>query len=413
MLRHQLNRRRGSAYIIVLAASLLVAVIGVSALLGARVEHRAARGATDAGVARQYARSAINLALHKINEDSSWRTTYGNGNWPTGKSIGHGSYTISAVDPVDGNVTSGQLDPVIITGLGRAGVAVQKIEVTLEEDAPPLAVLGTALHSTQQVFVDPSATATFYGGVLSTSDINNMGTVYGDIEAVNVTAAGTIIGALSSPVPVPEMPPNSVIARYQSEATPISNPGLIDKQVISPGSNPWAGGTDIDGAYFINTGGGNLTIRNSRIHGTLVVYCGAGKVIIDGPVLMEPYSSAFPALIVNGNLELRMPSGAQELSEAEWSPNFNPASPPGEGSRDADQAEDYPIAIRGLVHVKGNVLMSESARVRGTILCDGYATFEMGASIIHDPALAQDPPVVQSADPPMKIAPGSWKQAVD
>ena len=110
-----MRNRRGSVYILILSASLLVAVIGISALTTARIQHRAAAGTDDLAEARGYARSALEIALQNISADPNWRTTYGNSNWPTNQPIGSGTYTIEAVDPQDGDVTTGNLDPIELT----------------------------------------------------------------------------------------------------------------------------------------------------------------------------------------------------------------------------------------------------------------------------------------------------------
>ena len=711
-------RHRGSAYVLVLSASLLVAVIGISALMAARIQHRAAAGTDDLAEARIYARSALEIALHHINNDPTWRTTYGNSNWPKNQPIGNGTYTIEAVDPADGDVTTGNLDPIELTGIGVRGMATQKIRVRLEADAPPLAVLNTALHAETQVhvvketvngalievtgsgvlidyyalrakgstqdiyreatwhpwaivpvdanqvlegriedanldfflvghtlggakqsftYIDPSvdvtptagawtsvnvsawvpagatgvivhvvgsdatgrfwglrkpgssdnitdmiytqdhlwamigvdanrvfeayiaatdmtlrlagytgagvtfftnaknksltalntwtdidisadttdtaigaiiqidgefneafgvrmkgstdnrikdarhawavigvdsaevfqgnitdlsmdfylvgyitqgavfktnaydisvtipaapfvdidistltgsvATLTAFGAPVSADvDILNEGSIYGDVEAGSaITNLGTINGTQTVPVPDKAMPASTVVNTYIGLATVIPNPGSIDKQVLSPGNNPW-GATDPDGVYYIDTLGGDLRIKGSRIHGTLVVKCGTGTVRLEDAVLLHPYRSDYPTLIVDGNLELLLDSSERPLSEAEWGVNFNPGGSLYKAVSNVNESDDYPNEVQGLIHVTGNLLMSRSSRVWGAIICEDTATCLQDTAVIHDPNLYANPPLgyTESAPgPPMTIVSGTWEQVVN
>ena len=172
-------------------------------------------------------------------------------------------------------------------------------------------------------------------------DILNEGVIYGDAEARStITNLGTIIGTQTVPVPDKAMPAATVVADYIVLATPITYGmvvgGVIDKQVLSPGNNPW-GATDPDGVYYIDTLGGDLTIRASRIHGTLIVKCGAGTVRLETAALLHPYRTDYPTLIVDGDLEVLLDSGDIPLSEAQWEISFNPIGTPYEGAADDPQ----------------------------------------------------------------------------
>ena len=117
----QFHRRRGSMYVAVIGCSLVITVIGVSALLAARIERRAAEGTSDLSDARVYAQSAIDLGMYTILSDANWRTNKTNGYWrgncdvnpPQLVTIGDGrtqtctvdgdcsGYCIKVVDPID------------------------------------------------------------------------------------------------------------------------------------------------------------------------------------------------------------------------------------------------------------------------------------------------------------------------
>jgi len=261
-----------------------------------------------------------------------------------------------------------------------------------------------------------TGTVTVVGAPLSSDvEILNEGVIYGDVEAGLITNPGTITGTQVSPVPNKTMPASTVFDMYVGLATPITNPGTISKQLLSPGNNPW-GPTDPDGVYYIDTLGGDLTIRGARIHGTLVVKCGAGTVILDDAVLLHPYRTDYATLIVNGNLELRLNSADKVLSEAEWATNFNPSATPYKTFGNGNKNDVYPNEVQGLVHVTGNLFMGQSSRVWGAIICESAATCQENTALIHDPDLYANPPLGYTepvANPPMTIASGTWEQSVN
>lgn len=128
-------RSRGSVYILVLGASLLVAVIGISALMAARVQRRATQASAGMAQTRQLACSAIDLGLLAIQQNpTTWRTLFTAGTLPTDLSLGSGLLTLTAVDPIDSDLTNNTTDPVVLTGVGSVGQARYMLEVTLNGD---------------------------------------------------------------------------------------------------------------------------------------------------------------------------------------------------------------------------------------------------------------------------------------
>lgn len=127
-------RERGSVYILVLGASLLVAAIGVSSLMAARVQRKIVTVSTDRGQARELARTAIDRGLWEVKNNALlWRTTFAAGVL-TNVSFGGGTFTLHAVDPVDDNLINNNTDPVILVGDGKKGGARYLLRVTLNGD---------------------------------------------------------------------------------------------------------------------------------------------------------------------------------------------------------------------------------------------------------------------------------------
>src|SRR4051812_28281013 len=101
--RH-INRRTGGVYIAVLGSAMIVALLGLCALIGQRIENRLVVDSTDIRQAQLNAGTAVELALLTMKQDTSWRSNNANGNWFTNRNIGNGTCTVNVVDPNDGNL---------------------------------------------------------------------------------------------------------------------------------------------------------------------------------------------------------------------------------------------------------------------------------------------------------------------
>ncbi len=124
------HRRRAVAYVYFLSTTILVSVIGLSALMYARIQRRSAQGGDQAMIARFYAQSALELGFAQISLDPNWRTNLSSGAWFTDQPIGDGtlSLDVSILNDGDGNPDN---DPVLLVGTGVHGLSTHKMEVTL------------------------------------------------------------------------------------------------------------------------------------------------------------------------------------------------------------------------------------------------------------------------------------------
>ena len=125
------HRRRGMGYVYFLSTTMLLTVIGLSALMYARIERRSAQAGDHSIAARFYAQSALELGFAEIHLDPNWRNNLGSGVWLKDQPIGNGtlSLDVSILDDGDGNLDN---DPILLIGTGVHGQATHKIEVTLE-----------------------------------------------------------------------------------------------------------------------------------------------------------------------------------------------------------------------------------------------------------------------------------------
>jgi hypothetical protein len=277
--------------------------------------------------------------------------------------------------------------------------------------------LKCALHTAGQLHVHAGKKISAGLAILSTNQsLRNEGTITGRVECSTSPLSGTINGKLTTSVAPRDLPASTVPESYAKLGTQITPGNTIDKLVIGPGYNPW-GQPNQDGVYVIRTSS-DLTIRRSRIYGTLVVICPGHKLTIDNTVLIHPVRSDYPTLIVDGNAEFGFTGGDNLLSESALAMNYNPAGVPYGASADWDCGDVYPSAIYGLVHVRGTVKLSATALIRGVLLCESTATLDAVAVsgdntiLEYSDSLYRTPPPGYTTSVPMLVDPGSYVQSV-
>lgn len=382
-----------------------IAVVGIAALTVVRVDRRAVAGMSDAMQARVNAQSAIDIGLQRMVEDANWRTTYMSGTWENLVTIGSGSYTLEGVDPDDDDLADDDTQPVTMTGIGMQGSARFELQAQFTPILQPLDALGAALHC-GSITVKGGKVLTATGAPVSTNGlftIDGGGTMAGDVEAASLSNGGTITGTTTVPAPNKDMPAAAVIDAYTARATVMSAPNTIDKAVIGPNANPWGVG-DPDGLYLITMTGGTLTIHNSYIRGTLVVKTNGGKVVLDQTLFMQNARADYPVLIVDGDVELNYDSQSAVLSEATLLTDFN---------GDLDMLDEYPSEVQGLIHLTGNLRLTNTALVRGTIICAGAVTADGDNTIVYDVNLFTSPPWRYTKAVGMSLVSGSWRHIVN
>src|ERR1700704_634098 len=73
-------RRQGGVYIAVLGSAMIIALLGLCALFGQRIQNRLVSASTDIRQAQLNANTAVELVLLTMKQDASWRTNNINGN---------------------------------------------------------------------------------------------------------------------------------------------------------------------------------------------------------------------------------------------------------------------------------------------------------------------------------------------
>lgn len=182
-------------YLMVLSVSMILMITGLSALLAVRIQRRGAEDGNDFGAARLYAQSAIELGMHWIENDTTWRTSRGEGLWAVNQPIGEGSFTLEANDLGTNNLleSSAETDSVLLTGTGFKGDARYKLQATVMPLIRGLDCLEVALDAggdlTFSNTLTCDQTVSANGNIIATG-----GSGTSDLEAVGTIDPGGIVG---------------------------------------------------------------------------------------------------------------------------------------------------------------------------------------------------------------------------
>jgi hypothetical protein len=220
---HRMNPR-ASIYIPVLGVSVLVLVIGLGAVFIGRVQARTAATASDFAEARICARSGLELAMLAVYRDPYWRKNLGNGTWFTNRAVGGGGFSVTASDPVDADVTTGDNNPVVLTCTGAKGVARYIMSMRMEVGARTGSCLEASVCAAKDVTVN-GGTLTSDQTIRSNTNVNatNGAVVNGAVEAVTAVTGGTYNGSQAVNRPPSTLPdPSTVFDYYTTNGTVIA-----------------------------------------------------------------------------------------------------------------------------------------------------------------------------------------------
>lgn len=122
MKRRSSKPHRGSIYVAVAGASLLIALIGLTAAYTARIEVHAAEAQQHLLHAQSLAVSSVELAVARIDDDDDWRSNYSHGATTTISPTGtNDKFRFRFLDEQDGDLADDVADPITIHGIGQSG----------------------------------------------------------------------------------------------------------------------------------------------------------------------------------------------------------------------------------------------------------------------------------------------------
>src|SRR5688500_9098418 len=102
------SRRRGGAYVVVMAVTVIVALMGLGSIIAGRVRLRTAQIGNEAADARLYAQTGTEAARLWISQDPDWRNNYPGTRFGSTNPfrLEGGSFTVELEDPLDTNLTN-------------------------------------------------------------------------------------------------------------------------------------------------------------------------------------------------------------------------------------------------------------------------------------------------------------------
>lgn len=423
-IRH--HRQRGSVYVLVLGVSMIVAVIGLSAMMATRIQRRTFEGTNDASVASDYAQSAIDIAMLKIKQDVNWRATYIHDTWVADQTIGSGTFRWKLVDQVDTDLSNDDSHLAQLLAWGMKGNATQKVSVQLEPFGPGLTCLEVVMHAGNNILHTGATTVTCNQTISANNTIDTDATsvVNSNVEVVNaITGTGTYNGNQTTGMTPRAMPSATVFDYYIANGTPILASSLdvwagelsIEECLISPATNPFGTGqTNSQGIYVIDCLGQDIQIRNCRLVGTLVLLNAGSGSHVQNNLNWEPAVANYPVFLVQGNMAFLTNVGSGLDEGSPINVNFNPIGTPYQGTEDTDTSDIYPSVIKGLVYVSGNVQTLNYPVFDGVMVVGVTATIpDTTLDLTYQPTFLNNPPSGFMSGTDVRIMAGSWKQEVD
>lgn len=165
------SNRRGAVYIIVLGTALIVSMMAISAIALQRIQNRILSASADIRQAQLNADTAIELGLLEMNQNSSWRSSNSNGSWFSGRGTGNGTCSLTVVDPLDADLADSADEPIVVTGTGLSGQALQRLAVVVH----PLRMPHDNLRENDTSQPDWSAVVAHYQSLGTAININSLG----------------------------------------------------------------------------------------------------------------------------------------------------------------------------------------------------------------------------------------------
>lgn len=263
--RRSPRRCRGSIYLLVLGMIMIIGVIGFGGLMVSRIQLRTANAANDFAVSRLCARAGMEAAMHKMRTDPTWRTDLGNGTWFNKVPLGQGNYSVSAADPISGDITIATNHPVVLTGTGSKGTAVYSLQVAVQVSPAGLGCLSVNACCNHSLGLS-SATLTSNQIVASNASGSNAVNIdSGSVMNANAEAVGTCGGngtyakakaVMLTPLSMPD--PVHVFDYYTTNGTAIPLASLYQSNATQIIPNP-SFETNIAG-WYVYSGSSTVTM---------------------------------------------------------------------------------------------------------------------------------------------------------
>lgn len=421
------SRRNGFIYLAVLFTSLII----MTAVAGALAMSTSNLRAENDRLSRQSALRLAENELHRIasgmRTSSLWRDNSTNNaftNWygtmVDGVSVNEGTVRHRFVD-VDGNLADDLSDAVDLTVHAAVGRAEAAIVATLESDPNPFQILHYSVTASDDIRVEDGGTIAAEGSIQVHDDCKTNS--WGIITAPRLECAGNIESYVylrgDRATSAVSMPTSDIVSEYISKGTRIPRGALgwsggdraIRDVVLSKTVNPY-GSVDPNGIYWINAGGFDIRIQNSRIEATLAIY-NAADIEIRGGIVWRHPGAADAILVTDSNIHLYDIEAT--LDEDDRGVNFNPPIMPYAGTdSDSDQTDVYATSLTGLIYttndfrldplVDNHHLILTGSLIARDIRVDGHLQIRQLGELVADP------PASLADATPMRFVRGSLRR---
>jgi hypothetical protein len=422
------HRRRAVLYVVVISMSLLVALIGLSGVLTARIQTRLLAQSNDWTEAGVLAQSAADYALTILANTSNWRKTFTSGTELGGVTLGRGTIAGTLVDETDGDLANNPGHSIRVYGLGRVGEAVRVFSAKAAGQ-DPLTCLNAAMTVNSNLSFATTKVVASGQTVACNANVsaNTSANIKANVEAVGSISGpgGAYKGTCTTNVDVRGLPDNDVFEYYVANGTSISIGAIplnassqhaIRNALLSPTSNPYTGTCNAQGIYVIDCQNQTLCIYGCRIVGTLVVLNPGANSGVGGtngsPVNWVPAVSGLPCLLVGGAFTLSFDSaspGVEETKAGNLNPTGTPYPYPG-GTSNLTALDTYPSVIAGLVYVSGTVTGGNYSPAINMLMVGGaYNGSNDTLTLSYDATYFTSPPPGFRGMGQMAPVPGTWR----
>lgn len=338
--------RRGSAYVLVLGAAMIVAMIGVGGAIASRAARKAAQLDSEASALTHAAMGALRAAAGNAQNSVAWRSA-AKAAAPLSLTVDGIAISTTATDPDDADLSNDLTGRVTFLATARKGQARRMVSMTFSPDDTLTDVLGSALHVNGDLKMASGAILMSTGRVSSNGAVSG-GTIRADVAAVGAIS-GTISGTQTTLTSAFTMP-SGLEARYEAIGTTIPLAAFagrkIQNNVLGPAKNPF-GSTNSLGVYVIDCAGNDFEVRDARLNCTLVLK-NCSKLTLSNTLLWTAPRADWPLVICSGPIHSDMV--ASNLSEVTTVTNFNPTNMAYQGSTDFDKSDSYPSMLQGIVY---------------------------------------------------------------
>lgn len=372
------SARRGSAYLLVLGATMIVTTmaIGGAMVLSSEIQSQSKRlELVQTTIAAQ---SVLELGVLTFDNSASQRKAISRGAAVVSARIGGVKAVVRAAAQDGSDITLDPYDPFTLTAYAEGLNASQGVSIDVTPvDAQPTS-FDAAIHAGGSIAMHKSGVS---GGPMigAAGDVTAAATstVSLPVYSSGLIAGGTFTAGTSANVATKVMPSVDGLEYYASRATAIAYTsipsGKISGVVLAPGINPF-GASDTNGLYAIDCGGSNLTIENSRIAASLIIW-NVGKLTINSGIHWTTPNENLPALGMRGS-DLFVFLTDAAMDEATIHVNLTPLALPFEGVGDATMTSVLPNTLQGAFYVEGNVEAKGLFPLQGSLVCTGNVAFD-------------------------------------